>query len=163
MLAVTAGVITGTSAPFDVAPGAPASLAFSGQPSDSQVTTATAHHPISPAITVDVFDAVGNSENCTVLGLPPGDCTQANVMLSIANDAGKAAVGGTATTLGGPGPVASISGTASFGNVTLDQSGTGFTLLASAIDATTNATLFNSLPSVPFDVFDNVCDSLTIR
>jgi hypothetical protein len=147
---ITDGSMSGTSAdnPVDVLPGDPAALQFQTQPSDTQVTTGTSSYPITPAVTVNVYDAYGNPESCPT-------CAQVGVTLSIANDAAyDPPFNSTPTTLGGAGPVTSVAGTATFAGVTLDQSGFGFTIQASA---TYNST-FSSPASVPFNVFDYACN-----
>ena len=152
---ISDGTMTGTTGPagsnnpIDVLPGDPAALTFDQQPTDTQMpsATATASNPISPAVTVDVYDAYGNFENCA-------SCAQVGVTLSILNDPNAPAT----TTLGG-GSATSVAGVATFSNVTLSQSGLGFTLQASA---TYSSNSFSSSASTSFNVFDSsTCSHLT--
>jgi hypothetical protein len=140
-LTATSGSITGTSNLFDVDPGRADHLGFVQQPTRT-VVGGVIGAPTNP-ITVDVYDAYGNVET------PAGN--QADVTLAIANDAGS---GPAATTLGGTPTQTSASGTATFGDITLDQSGVGFTLSASA-DGLTPAT------SDPFDILDGCPGGVT--
>src|SRR5260370_711520 len=56
LTATASGLASATSAAFTVAPGPPAKLAFTGQPSATQ-----AGHVVSPAVRVAVQDALGNT------------------------------------------------------------------------------------------------------
>ena len=134
-LNATSGSITGTSNPFAVNPGDPAVLKFDQQPSKTARSVA-----IAPPITVDQFDAWGNPANL------PGQ--ERNVTLSIGNDAG--ASGSTTTPLGGTVTQTSSAGVATFGDIALNRSGVGFTLVASAAGLTSDT-------SQPFDVLDAIC------
>jgi len=95
-LTATAGSITGTSDPFDVQPGPPASLVFTQQPSLTKVGVA-----ISPAVQVTLYDQFENlattaSDNVSLtLSHDPADPTAGNGTLG--GDASKAPVGGVAT------------------------------------------------------------------
>jgi hypothetical protein len=151
---ITDGNMTGTTAaagsnnPIDVLPGDPAALTWGTQPSDTEMpsATATASNPISPAVTVNVYDAYGNLESCAA-------CAQVGVTLSIATDPN----GPGATTLLG-GSANSAAGVATFSGVTLSQSGLGFTLQASAAFS---GNPFSSSASQPFNVFDySTCSQL---
>src|SRR5882672_5337780 len=99
-----------TSTAFDIAPGTATQLAFTIQPSNTLAGAA-----ISPAVQVTAFDPAGN--------LVPG--FTGDVTLSLAANPG----GGT---LGGMTTVAALNGVASFATLTLDKTGTGYRLTATA-------------------------------
>ncbi|HEY6110277.1 MAG TPA: hypothetical protein VIV56_15360, partial [Gemmatimonadales bacterium] len=116
-LKATASVLTPvTSAAFNVVPGAADHLVVGQQP-----TSTTAGTPISPAVTVRVLDAMGN----LVTGF------SGNVTVAIS--AGSGTVGAS---LSGTKTVAATSGVASFATLSIDKSGTGYTLLAASTGLT---------------------------
>ncbi|MDF1564524.1 MAG: invasin domain 3-containing protein [Deltaproteobacteria bacterium] len=111
-LQFTAPTLTAVvSAAFDVVAGAPASLAFDVQPSNT-----SASGTITPAVTVRILDANGNL------------CATAthSVTMAIDNDPNGSSV------LSGTLSVSAVSGVATFADLSIDLSGTGFTLLATA-------------------------------
>ena len=130
-LTATAGTIAGTSNRFDVLSGATDHLAFIQQPTDV-ADTSTA---IAPAVTVGAYDAGGNLKTGPI-----------PITLAIGNDpAGGSTLGGTPTET-------STAGVATFSDLTVDQPGSGFTLVASS-GSLTPAT------SAPFNVGNpNTCD-----
>jgi len=96
-------------------------LSFTTQPSDVVIGSA-----IAPPVVVTALDAFGN----TATGFTD------NVVIAIGHDAsllGDATLGGTLT-------VAAVSGAATFGDLTIDRLGLGYTLIASAggLSKTTN-------------------------
>ncbi len=96
-----------------VNPAAAAQLVFTAEPSDVILGSA-----ITPAVVVTAQDAFGN----TVTGLTD------NVLIAIGHDAsllGDATLGGALT-------AAPVSGVATFGDLTIDRLGLGYTLIASA-------------------------------
>lgn len=101
-----------TSNAFDVFIPLPATrLAFSQQP-----TNTLAGSTIRPPITIQILDATGavvSTDNATV------------VTLAIANNPGGAALNGTVS-------VKAISGVATFSNLSINQAGVGYTLVASS-------------------------------
>ncbi|HMA40666.1 MAG TPA: hypothetical protein VKP10_11340, partial [Gemmatimonadales bacterium] len=106
--ATATGVTTGTSLAFTVNPGAAARLAFLVPP-----TTVGVNAPITPAVVVAVEDALGNLVT-----------TATNqVVLSIGVNPSNATLGGTTT-------LNAVSGLATFSSLTLNQPGTGYTLVA---------------------------------
>ena len=119
-----------TSAPFTITPGAPAHLAFVQGP-----TSTVAGSGITPAVTVAVEDANGNVET--------GD-NLTQVTLAIGNNPG----GGTLT---GGSPVTVSAGVATFSALSIDKTGTGYTLTATSSPAYTPATssAFNITPGTP--------------
>jgi hypothetical protein len=99
-------------------PGNPAQLDFLQQPG-----TAVAGQAMAPPITIAVQDANGN----TVLN------SSATVTIALGNNQ----AGGT---LGGPTAVDAINGVASFGGLSVDRVGTGYTLVATASGGIHSAT-----------------------
>ena len=91
---------------FEVQQG-PNHLAFSVQPSNTNAGVT-----ITPAIQVQILDALNGPTTST-----------ANVTLSIGNNPGSGTLGGTTT-------VAAVNGTATFSDLSIDQIGSGYTLLA---------------------------------
>ena len=116
---------TVTSDPFDVATGPATQLVFSGEPTDT-AQGAT----VAPAVEITVEDAAGNvvtTDNSTT------------VTLALGSNPGASTLGGTLTqTVNG--------GVAAFGDLTLDNPGTGYTLTATGNPVLAGAT------SNPFDV-----------
>ena len=99
-------------------------LAFGTQPSNT-----AAGSSITPAVTVQIQDQFGNLTTST-----------ANVTLAIGANPGSGTLSGTVT-------VAAVSGTATFSNLSINKTGTGYTLNASS-GALTGATsnTFNITP-----------------
>jgi hypothetical protein len=123
-LAASAAGLSGvTSTGFDVSPGAAARLAFGVQPANL-----VAGAVMAPALELRVEDAHGNS-------VPVATDT---VSLALGANPGSATLGGATT-------AAAASGVASFSTLTLNKSGTGYTLVASAAGLT-------SATSAGFDV-----------
>ena len=110
LVAGSSGLSSATSAPFDVSSGVATQLAFVQQP-----TSATAGTAITPAVTVQVRDANGN--------LVP-TATNA-VTVAIGTNPGSGTLTGTAT-------VNAVAGIATFAGLSIDKTGTGYTLTASA-------------------------------
>jgi hypothetical protein len=124
--AAAPGLAQGTSMPFDVIPGAPTKLGFTTQP-----TTAEAGATLSPAVNVVVQDAFGNS-------VPDTAAVAMTVAITPGTGASGAALSGTTT-------VTASAGVASFSTLSIDKSGTGYTLTARA-NGLADAT------SGPFDI-----------
>jgi hypothetical protein len=128
-LAFTApGLSRVESQTFRVKPGAPAALAFSAQPSN-----VTAGEAVAPTITVTLLDRQGNVTAENVM----------NVTLSLSSNPGGAILHGTLTE-------STAAGVATFPNVRLNKSGTGYTLRATSgsLQAATS-TAFEVRPSTP--------------
>lgn len=108
--ATAAGLTLATSAAFNITPYTPVKLGFKVQPTD---TTDSAS--ISPAIEVSVLDTYDNIVSSS----------STSITLAFGNDpsSGAATLGGTLTQ-------AASSGVATFNNITVDTSGTGYTLTA---------------------------------
>ena len=117
-LSAASGTLTGaTSAAFNVAAAAPATLVFTTQPTDAAAGAA-----ISPAVVVAVRDALGN--------LNTGYTDTVAVILA-ANPGG--------ATLSGATRVAAVAGIATFTGLSLDRAASGYTLGATS-GALTGAT-----------------------
>src|SRR5439155_298147 len=115
-LAATAtGLNTGTSGVFSITPGAATQLAFSQQPG-----TTVANRLITPAVKVRALDALGNLATSFA----------GNVSVALGSNPGGATLGGTT-------PVTAVSGVATFFDLSLNKTGTGYTLTASASGFTT--------------------------
>ena len=114
LFASTSGLTGAASASFNISFAAAAKLAFSVQPSN-----VTAAASITPAVQVTVQDAQGN--------------TVTNATNSIAMAIGTNPGGGT---LSGTTPVAAVAGVATFANLSINKSGTGYTLAASSTGLT---------------------------
>jgi hypothetical protein len=104
------GVTSATSTGFKITPAAATHLAF-----DQAPTNTTAGASITPAVTVRALDAFDNLDTAYT----------ANVDLAIGTNPG----GGT---LSGTTPVAATNGTATFSNLSINRSGTGYTLHATS-------------------------------
>ncbi len=114
-LTANAATLTGaTSTAFNVTAGAANKLAFTVQP-----TNVTAGNPFSPSITVSVEDSLGNLVT-----------TAANsITMAIGTNPSSGTLGGTLT-------VAAVNGVASFSTLNINNTGTGYTLSASATSLT---------------------------
>jgi hypothetical protein len=131
-LSASAGGLGTTSALFDITPGAATVLAFTVQP-----TTATANANLAPAVKVTARDALGN----TATGF------NGNVTVNIGANPGSSALSGTRT-------LAAINGVASYQALSLNNTGTGYTLTAAAGGLTgTTSTPFNIITSVGTQLF----------
>src|SRR5437773_6762213 len=129
-LQATAGSLTAVSSAFTIAPAAAAKLAFTVQPSDTQ-----AGATITPAVRVIARDAFGN----TATGFT------GNVSLVIGNNPSGGVLHGTI-------PVTAAGGIATFGDLSIDKAGTGYTLKASSgqlTTATSNAFNITAPPPPP--------------
>jgi alpha-tubulin suppressor-like RCC1 family protein len=124
---------TGTSGSIQIAPTAPVALAFGQQPAPT-----VAGQPITPAVTVKVVDQFGNV--VTTSG--------ASITVSLAANPGSATLSGTATQT-------AQAGVATFPDLSLNRTGSGYTLSA-ASDSLTAAT------SNAFDISTGVFDHFTI-
>src|SRR3989442_1094552 len=125
MLTATAsGLSAATSAPFDINPGPATHLVFTVQPAN-----ATAGATFTPAVQASAQDASGNTV--------PSFTGQVTVALGGTNPSGG--------TLAGTTTVTAADGVATFYALSLDKSGTGYTLTATASG-------LSAATSAPFDV-----------
>src|SRR5439155_1519711 len=118
------GLATGGSATFNVSAGSASALVFTGEP-----TNAVAGAAITPAVQVTVEDGLGN----TVTSFT------ANVTVAIATNPGGGTLAGTAT-------VAATAGVATFSNLSINKTGTGYTLGARSGGRTGTSAGFNIAP-----------------
>jgi hypothetical protein len=108
-LTATDGSLVGaTSSSFSISPGTGSQVAFGVEPG-----TTTAGLTINPAVTVEVEDSLGN--------MVTTDTT--NVTVAIGTNVGGGTLSGTTT-------VQAVSGTATFSTLSINKSGTGYTLTA---------------------------------
>src|SRR5207302_1540546 len=130
---VSGGALVATSAAFDVAPGAATQLEFTVEP-----TTTTAGTALAPALQVRALDAAEN--------LVP--TFTGNVTVAFGGTSGEG------STLGGTTTVAALNGVATFGDLTVNQTGTGYTLTASASG-------FAPVTSAAFDITPGTATQLS--
>ncbi len=114
LAASAAGLTTATSAAFNIAPGAASHLVFTVEP-----TSTTAGATISPALQVTARDAQGNTAT--------GFTSDVTVAIETNPDAG---------TLTGTTTVAAVAGVATFSTLSINKTGTGYTLSATAASLT---------------------------
>lgn len=114
LVASRADLGPGTSAPFAIAPAAPAALGFTTSPG-----TTAAGAPLRPVPAVTILDAFGNR-------VPVGG---RDVTVRLATNPAGGTLGGTLT-------VASVDGVASFPDLTLDAAGAGYALGAASAGLT---------------------------
>jgi sugar lactone lactonase YvrE len=114
LTASATGLTGATSSAFNIGVGAAAKLVFTLQPSNTAAGAA-----IAPAVQVAVQDAQGNT------------VTTANASITVAIGTNPAS-----GTLAGTTTVAAVNGVATFGNVSINNPGTGYTLTASATTLT---------------------------
>jgi hypothetical protein len=111
-LTATSGIIGGTSNAFAVTTAPAAKLAFTVQP-----TNAAPGVSVSPAVQIVVQDAGGNAVSTAT--------TSITVAITTGTGTSGAVLGGTLTQ-------AAVNGVATFNNLTVDKTGTGYTLSATA-------------------------------
>ena len=129
LTASSSGLTSTDSNSFVISPAAASKLAYTQEPSN-----AIAGQAISPAITVAIEDAFGNVTTST-----------ASVSLAIGTNAG-----GTGTVLSGGGATPAVAGTATFAAVSINHTGTGYTLVASSSGLTSaTSSTFNITVGVP--------------
>src|SRR5437016_3824855 len=115
LTASASGVPSVTSTAFDVTPGAATQLAFTVQPANPK-----AGAEVSRAVQRTTRDGAGN----------PVPGYSGNVTVTLGNNPGGSTLGGTTA-------VATVNGVASFSTLTLDKTGTGYWLTASATGLST--------------------------
>jgi hypothetical protein len=123
--ATATGLTTAISSGFNIASGAADHLAFFVQPSDAAAGAA-----IAPAVKVEVQDAIGNRVTTST----------ASATVAILDNPNGGALSGTAT-------ASAVAGVATFANLSINKSGTGYSLSASAAGVTVAASNdFNITP-----------------
>ena len=110
LVATASGLTSAKSSAFNITVGAATKLVFSVQPSSAKAKVA-----ISPAIKVQVQDAGGN---LVTKATDP-------ITLAMGSESGGAKLAGTSE-------VGAVEGEATFSNISIDEAGSGFTLVASA-------------------------------
>src|SRR2546426_693857 len=130
-----------TSSAFDIPPGTATQFAFTQQPS-ATVAGAT----ISPAVQVTAVDPGGN----------PVPTFTGSITVALGNNPG-------GSTLGGTTPVAAVNGVATFADLSLNKTGTGYTLTASARRLTpATSTAFDITPGTATQLAFTVQPSNTV-
>jgi hypothetical protein len=109
LTATATSLTSATSASFNITSGPATQIVFSTEPGNI-----IAGHQFSPAVKVRAFDTFGNVATGFV----------SNVTVAIGNNPAGA-------TLSGTNPVAAVSGTATFFDISVNKTGTGYTLTAS--------------------------------
>jgi hypothetical protein len=127
----TSGATGSTS--VTVSPAAPSKLVFGQQPTNTAIGA-----PISPAVTVRLFDQFGN--------LATNDNTD-QVSMTIGTNPG----GGT---LSGTNPVTVKAGVATFSNLSINQAGTGYTLVAGLGQLAVTSNSFNVTSTQTIEDFE---------
>src|SRR5207253_3894092 len=141
LTASASGLAPATSSAFDITPGAARQLAFTVQP-----VTSTAAVALAPAVHVSVLDASGN--------LVPA--FTGNVSVTLGNNPGGSTLGGTTT-------VAAVKGVVTFGTLTLDKTGTGYWLTATAAGlSTATSSSFNITPAAATQLAFDIQPGTTI-
>ncbi len=133
--ATAAGLPSATSAPFTITPGLATTLVFSAPP-----TNTTTNANIAPAVKVAAQDAAGN----IATGF------NGNVTVNIGSNPGSSTLSGTRT-------LAAVNGVATYQALSLNNTGTGYTLTAAGgglIGATSGP--FNIITSVGTQLFFTV-------
>ena len=128
LIASSPGLTSATSNGFTVTARPATRVAFVQQP-----TIDTAGKSITPAITVELQDVTG--ARVTTSGVA--------ITIAIGNNPGGSTLGGTVTQN-------TVNGVATFNNLTLNKTGTGYTLTASSPQLTSaTSSAFNILPGAP--------------
>src|SRR5205809_674705 len=141
LTASATGLARAASSAFDVTPGAATQLVFGTEP-----RTTVADHQISPAVKVRALDALGN--------LVPS--FTGSVSIAPGNNPGGATFSGTT-------PVAAVGGVATFFDLSLNKTGTGYTLTASASGfAPVTSTAFDITPGAARQLAFTVQPSNTV-
>lgn len=124
-LSVSTPGLTATSVAFNATVGTPTRLAFGVQPSNVVAGSA-----ITPAVTVRVVDAAGNTVTTATN----------SITVAIGNNPGVGSLNGTRT-------VSAVNGVATFSNLSITRTGVGYTLTAAATGLTTGTSAaFNVTP-----------------
>jgi hypothetical protein len=117
VLSATGGSLTGASSgPFNISIGPAAQLAFTTQPNN-----VAAGNSIVPAIQVTVQDAGGNAVTTST----------ASITMGLGSNPGSGVLNG-----GLPVSAVAVNGVATFSNLSIDRTGTGYTLTASSAGLT---------------------------
>src|SRR5437879_3623050 len=126
------GLSPATSSSFNITAGSVRQLVFGTEPG-----TTIAGHQITPAVKIRAVDSLGN--------LVPG--FTGSVSIALGNNP-------TGATLSGTAAVAAIGGVATFGDLSVNRTGTGYTLTAAASG-------FAPVTSTAFDITPGTATQLT--
>ncbi|HEY6225048.1 MAG TPA: hypothetical protein VIW26_14780, partial [Gemmatimonadales bacterium] len=124
LTASSSGLTGATSNSFTINPGPVVALVFTAQPQTTTSLTA-----LTPAVQVTARDSVGN----TVTSFT------SNVVMTISANPGGGTLSGTTT-------VAAVAGVATFGNLKIDKTGTGYRLTATSGALSVQSSAFSILP-----------------
>jgi len=127
LVATATGLPNVTSMAFTIVPGTATQLVFTVAPSNT-----AAKATIQPPVQVTAYDAVGNQATNFV----------GSVLVTIGHNGGLLVPGA----LSGGGPVAAVSGVATFANLSIDAAGNGYTLIATIVASSV------SKESAPFNI-----------
>jgi hypothetical protein len=117
LTASSPGLPNATSGSFSITPGTATQLVYLQQPTNTQAGSS-----ISPAVTVQVEDANNNV-------VTTGTGSTASVAMAIGTNPGSGTLSGTT-------PVSAVAGVATFSNLSINKTGTGYTLAASSTGLT---------------------------
>src|SRR6267378_2599679 len=141
LTATATGLAKATSNSFDITAGTPTQLVFGTEPG-----TTVAGRQITPAVKVRALDALGN--------LVPS--FSGNVSVTLGSNPGGATLGGTT-------PVAAVNGVATFFDLSLNKTGTGYTLTVSASGfSPATSAVFDITPGTPRQLDFTVEPSATV-
>ncbi|HEV2750067.1 MAG TPA: hypothetical protein VGV12_06025, partial [Gemmatimonadales bacterium] len=141
LTATSTGLSAGTSASFSITAGTATQLAFGTEP-----VTTVAGHQITPAVKVRALDARGN--------LVP--TFAGSVSITLGNNPGGGVLGGTT-------PIAAVGGVATFPDLNVNKTGSGYTLVASATGfAPVTSTAFDITPGTATQLVFTVQPSNTV-
>ena len=140
LAASSTGLTGATSNAFNITPGAASKVVFSQQPTNTQAGSS-----ITPAVTVQVEDANNNLVTTST----------ASITVAIGTNPGSGTPSGTLTQ-------SAVNGIATFGNLSINKTGTGYTLTANSTGLTgATSTSFNITPGTASKLAFNVQPSTT--
>src|SRR5207244_2027203 len=157
LTATAAGLNPATSSGFNITPGAATQLVFGTQPG-----TTVAGQQITPAVKVRALDAFGNVATgftgavAIALGSNPGPSVTGSALAALRNSTSGSSLRGTT-------PAAAVNEVATFVNLSLNKTGTGYTLTASASGFTPGtSTAFDITPGTATQLAFTVQPSNTV-
>src|SRR4029077_1545525 len=141
LTATATGLSTATSNSFNITAGSATQLVYGTDPGPT-----ISGHQIAPAIKIRALDALGN--------VVPGFTGSVNIAL------GSNPSGGT---LSGTTPVTAVAGVATFGDLSINKTGTGYTLVASTTGfAPVTSTAFDITPGTATQLVFSIQPSNTV-
>ena len=142
LVATSTSLTQATSNLFNITAGSANKLVFNQQPTNTSTGVA-----ITPAVTITVQDAGGN----TVTG------SSASITIAIGTNPGGGTLSGTKT-------INAVNGVATFSNLSIDKPGTGYKLSASSSGLTgTTSTTFNVTASNPVPTITTISPTSQIK